>query len=87
MWAKEATCEGQNRTSNSDDTCGECIEGYVENEYGLCSTPAHPQGEDTTLPTDYQNLMMLGRWIGRIGVGIVKETKEKGKSGIENLIN
>ena len=81
MWAKEATCEGQNRTSNSDDTCGECIEGYVENEYGLCSTPAHPQGEDTTLPTDYQNLMMLG--VGLAGLALVLSKKRKKKAKAE----
>ena len=80
MTAKEADkdCEGQNRTPNSDDTCGDCIEGYVQNEHGLCSLP---QGQDATIPTDYQNLMVLG--VGLVGLALVLSKKRKKKAKAE----
>lgn len=72
MNAKESTtdCDSLNRTANTDNTCGECVDGYEENEQGLCSSP-----QDSMIPTDYQNLMAVGG--GLLVLAII--LKKKGK--------
>lgn len=78
MTAKKADkdCEGQNRTSNSDDTCGDCMEGYEENEDGLCSPS---QGQYAIPPTDYQNLMILGGGLLLLALMFSKKRKKAKK--------
>ena len=68
MSAKEATidCDSQNRTANTDNTCGDCVEGYEENE-GSCNL------QDDTIPADYQNIMIVGG--GLLGLALLLKKK------------
>jgi len=85
MTAKETTytCAELNRKVEPDlwgdnegvEVCGDCIEGYVQDEEtGQCVVYVE-QGEDYTPPTDYNNLYLaLG---GLLGLAIVLKKKRK----------
>ena len=67
-----STCSTENRVANTDDTCGDCLAGFTEDDTGVCVADADTDEEET-------NWLLYGGIAALVVVGGVMAKKMMNK--------